>query len=151
VNAVEWELFEQGLADELAGLPAGALVVLFESGEGDGGRYAQFVQRPDRLITEVVANSFLEPGERASAEGELAIVAAGWRPPAPSEGRENWWTDLAWPASSEQYLALAGMVATALRDGYGIADPGGFRYRAWNEKKGNDPIDLPRLGLARRT
>ncbi|MBC6469161.1 TNT domain-containing protein [Actinomadura alba] len=44
---------------------------------------------------------------------------------------------------------MAGMVVTALRDGYGIADPGEFRYRAWNEKKGNDPFDLPRLGLPR--
>jgi hypothetical protein len=41
------------------------------------------------------------------------------------------------------------MVVTALREGYGIADPGEFRYRAWNEKKGNDPFDLLRLGLPR--
>jgi hypothetical protein len=32
----------------------------------------------------------------------------------------NWWTRLAWPATTEQYRTVAGMIVTALRDGYGI-------------------------------
>lgn len=146
---MEWESFAEALAEELAVLPAGALIVISEPGDGLTGRYAQFVQETDRLVAEVVADSVLEPKQRVSAEGERAITSAGWRPPDRPAGRENWWAELAWPASARQYQALAGMVVTAMRDGYGIPDPGGLRYRAWNEKKGNDPFDLPRLGLPR--
>jgi hypothetical protein len=96
----------------------------------------------------VVAGSFLEDPVRASEDGERIIAAAGWRPPEPSAGHENRWTALPWPASTQRYLDLARMVVTALRDGYGISDPGVLHYQAWNDTTGQD-LDLPRLGLPR--
>lgn len=148
MSAVEWETFAQGLAEELTVLPAGALVVISEPGEGSRphDRYAQFAQETDRLTAELVGNSYVLEDKRASEEGERAIAAAGWRP-GPAD-HPNWQAELAWPASSRQYQALAEMVVTGLRDGYGIADLGEFRYQAWNEKSGED-IELPRLGLPR--
>jgi hypothetical protein len=32
------------------------------------------------------------------------------------------------------------MIVTALRDGYGIPDPGVMRYDAWNENTGDDIV-----------
>lgn len=42
------------------------------------------------------------------------------------------------------------MAIVALRDGYGISNPDGWWYRAWNERTGNEAIELPRLGLPRK-
>jgi hypothetical protein len=146
---VEWEAFAQGLADELPALPAGGLLVISEPGDPGRSRYTQFAQGTDELAAYVVANAFLDESARASEAGERVIAEAGWRPPAPHEGHDNWWTILPWPATAQHYLDLARMVAVALRDGYGITDPGAFRYQAWNEKTGQD-LDLPRLGLPAR-
>lgn len=148
--SVEWDAFAQGLVDALPRLPAGGLLVIAEPEDPERsqyGRYTQFAQGADALDAYVVVNSFLEEPARASEDGERIIAAAGWRPPEPSAGHENWWTRLAWPATTEQYRTVAGMVVTALRDGYGIPDPGVMRYKAWNENTGAD-IELPLLGLA---
>lgn len=144
--SVEWDAFAQGLADELANLPAGGLLVISESGEPKRSRYTQFAQGADELTAYVVVNAFLDEQVRASEAGERLIAATGWRPPEPNEGHDNWWTILPWPATAQQYLNLARMVVVALRDGYGIADPGAFRYQAWNEQTGQH-LDLRRLGL----
>ena len=144
---MEWDVFGQVLAEELVKLPAGALLVISESGEPKQSRYVQFAQSPSELTAYVVVNSFLKEPARASVKGERTIVAAGWHPPEPSAGHDNWWRTLTWPATAEQYRMLAGMVVTALRDGYGLLDPGALRYQAWNEDTGVD-IELPRLGLA---
>ncbi|GLZ03003.1 hypothetical protein Acsp03_04700 [Actinomadura sp. NBRC 104412] len=139
-----WEEFASGLAEELAGLPAGALLVVSEPDER--GRYAQFSQGDAELVAYVVVNSWLPEPARATREGERAIARAGWNEPLPP-GHENWWRTLSWPASSRQYRDLADSVVTALRDGYGIAGPDGWTYQAWNERTGDD-LELPRLGLA---
>lgn len=147
---MDWEAFAQGLVDALADLPAGGLLVIGEPEKPEQpqyGRYTQFAQSTDALDAYVVVNSFLEEPARASEEGERVIAAAGWHPPEPNAGHENWWTRLLWPATAEQYRAVTGMVVTALRDGYGIPDPGVLRYKAWNENTG-DGIELPLLGLA---
>ena len=144
-----WEALAQGLADVLPDLPAGGLLVISEAGDASRSRYAQFAQGTAELLGYVVVNSFLEAQVRASEEGERLIVEAGWRPPEPNLGHDNWWTSLPWPATAARYAELGRMVVTGLRDGYRIADPGAFRYQAWNEQTGED-LDLPRLGLPRR-
>jgi hypothetical protein len=146
---MEWEAFTQGLAHELANLPAGGLLVISEFGEPDRSRYTQFVQGTDELLAYIVVNSFLHEQARASDDGERIIAEAGWYPPEPAQGHDNWWVTLSWPATAQEYLNLAQMVVTGLRDGYGIADPAIFRYQAWNEQTGQD-LDLPNLGLSRR-
>ncbi|GAA4059366.1 TY-Chap domain-containing protein [Actinomadura miaoliensis] len=144
---MDWEAFTVGLAEELANLPAGALVVILEPVETDRQRYVQFAQSSTELFAYVVVNSFLERDEvRATPRGEEVIMDAGWR--CPEGMHENWWQELRWPASSRQYRDLARAIAIALRDGYRIGDISHWRYRAWNEETG-DLIELPKLGLAR--
>jgi hypothetical protein len=144
--SVEWNTLVQGLAGELANLPAGGLLVISEFGEPKLSRYAQFAQGTDELLAYVVHNSFLDEQARASEDGERVITEAGWRRPDPDQGHDNWWRDLPWPATAQEYRDVAQMVATALRDGYGIADPGVFHYQAWNEQTGQDLV-LPELRL----
>jgi hypothetical protein len=144
-----WDTFAGGLADELPNLPAGGLLVVSETGEASRSRYAQFAQGTAELVGYVVVNSFLEGQARASEQGERVIMQAGWRPPDPGLGHDNWWTALPWPAPAARYADLGRMVVVALRDGYGLTGPERLRYQAWNEQTGED-IDLPRLGLPRR-
>jgi hypothetical protein len=146
---MEWDDVARGLADELPNLPAGALLVLAEAGETARSRYAQFAQGTTELVGYVVVNSFIEAPARASEEGERVIAETGWRRPEPNLGHDNWWMSLPWPATSARYAELGRMVVTALRDGYRIADPGAFRYQAWNEQTSED-LDLPQLGLPRQ-
>lgn len=147
---MDWAAFAAGLAEELADLSAGTLVVVREAGREIGqARFAQFVQEDDELAAEVVTNEFLEPQFRASSAGEDVIRRAGWRVPAPHEGHDVWWFTLPWPATSTQYKQLSLMVVKALRDGYEIDDTTLWCYRAWNERKGNESVELPRLGLPR--
>jgi hypothetical protein len=145
---VDWTAFAAGLAEELADLPVGTLVVIREADREIGrARFAQFVQEDDGLAAEVVTNDALESEFRASSAGEEVIRQAGWHDPAPLEGYDVWWYTLPWPASGTQYRELSLMVVTAVRYGYGIDDTTPWCYRAWNERKGNEPVELPGLGL----
>ncbi|MFC4913242.1 TY-Chap domain-containing protein [Actinomadura gamaensis] len=144
---MDWQTFAAELADDLAALPAGALLVISE--RDDGGRFAQFAQDDDGLVAYVCDNTYLAPDDQASPEARQVIAAAGWNAPDPRQGHEDWWYRLPWPASSAAYRRLTDMIAAAFRDGYGIASPDGWNYRAWNEREGNDPIELRRLSLVR--
>ncbi|MFD0692097.1 TY-Chap domain-containing protein [Actinomadura fibrosa] len=138
---MDWETFADALAEDMATLAAGALVVISEPGES--GRYVQFAQDDDQLDVDVVGNAFLDDSSRASVEGEQKISLAGWT--APNAEYENWTLQLGWPASHVEYRALTEKMVVALRDGYGIASPETWRYRAWNDRKGNRPFRLVRL------
>jgi type III secretion system-like peptide-binding chaperone len=142
VTAAGWDGFAGALATALAGLPAGALVVVTERDAGAAARYAQFSQTATELTAEVVEGGRLPAERQASEAGEAAIAAAGWRPPEPGAGRENWWRRLPWPATADGYRQLAGAVVAALRDGYGVAGPDALGYRAWIRDTGAD-LDLP--------
>ena len=146
-DGLEWEAFAQALAAELAELPAGALVVISER---NGDRFAQFAQNAGSLYAELSGREPPAGGPpRVSPEGERVILKAGWRSPAERRDRiGNYWTELAWPASWQKYRELADRVVTGLRDGQGVALPD-LHYRAWNSRKGNRDLDLPRLGLPR--
>jgi hypothetical protein len=137
-----WDAFAGSLAAALAGLPAGALVVVAERDAGASARYAQFSQAAAELVAEVVDSGRLPAERQASEGGEAAIAAAGWRAPEPGAGRDNWWRRLPWPATAGDYRELAGAVVAALRDGYGVAGPEALGYRAWLRDTGAD-LDLP--------
>ncbi|MFD0692100.1 TY-Chap domain-containing protein [Actinomadura fibrosa] len=143
MSTVDWGSFADGLAEDLVTLAAGALVVISEPGEPGWRRYVQFSQQDDRLHAEVVANAFLDESSRTSAEGEQKISQAGWT--APKVAHDNWTSELAWPASHADYRVLTEKIVLALRDGYGITSPESWRYRAWNDRKGNRPFRLARL------
>ncbi|MBO2465247.1 TY-Chap domain-containing protein [Actinomadura violacea] len=145
---IDWHGFAGHLAEELARLSAGTLVVIHEAErEIEASRAIQFVQEDARLIAELSHNDYLDPDVWATPAGEEAIRELGWRPPARELGRDNWWDTLDWPATAAQYRELATKAVLGLRDGYRISSEAPFYYHAWNERRGNEPVDLPLLGL----
>ncbi|PXX66595.1 hypothetical protein DFR70_103344 [Nocardia tenerifensis] len=143
-----WDEFAAGLAEELAGLSAGAVVIIAESTPAtEVARYAQFRQFDDMLTAELCGDRWLEEAVQADEAGNRLIADAGWRPPE-FDHVGNWWHEWPWPMSSAEYGQVAAMVVTGLRDAYGIAEPAALAYRAWNENTGNSPIELPMLGLS---
>ncbi|NEW39046.1 hypothetical protein GV794_17255 [Nocardia cyriacigeorgica] len=143
-----WTEFAEGLAEELADLPAGAVVKIVEPGPAP--RYAQFRQLDDELWAELVGDHWLAPAARAGSTGGRLIVEAGWHAPDADHGH-NWWVEWPWPQSSARYRQLTSMVVTGLRDGFGIAAVSDLSYVAWNENVGNCALDLPGLGLPRHS
>jgi hypothetical protein len=150
VPVTEWDGFTAGLADELLRFGGGSVLVVEEPGEPARSRFAQFFYRSnartggvdnDRLVAEVVNGQVLEEPVRPTEDGERAIGGAGW---GPLDEGVPYRYSLAWPATSGQYGDVAHKVVTALRDGYGIADPSGLVYRAWGPE---GRLELPGLGL----
>ncbi|WP_433523854.1 TY-Chap domain-containing protein [Nocardia pseudovaccinii] len=142
-----WGEFTERLADQFASLPAGAVVSIRERvPNSDRRRYAQFFQTDTELCAELPGPDMLDPEVRADATGLSLIADLGWQPPA---GRDdyNWSYNLAWPALRADYRRLATMIASGLRDAFGIATPAQLTYKAWNENKGNADLALPLLGL----
>ncbi|CAM4518005.1 hypothetical protein NONI108955_40885 [Nocardia ninae] len=144
-----WEELADGLAEELAGLPAGAVVIIAEAAPtSEVARYAQFRQFDDILAAELGGDRWLEPAVQAGEKGNELIANAGWQPPD-FDHVGNWWIESPWPLASADYRRLASMVVTGLRDAYRISEPSALAYRAWNENAGNSPMELPSLGLSR--
>ncbi|WP_433201593.1 TY-Chap domain-containing protein [Nocardia sp. CA-107356] len=144
---IGWDEFAERLADQLASLPAGAVVSIRERVPNpDRRRYAQFFQTDTELCAELPGPDMLDPEVRANAAGLRHIADLGWRAPA---GRDdyNWSYHLAWPALRADYHTLATMITSGLRDAFGIATPEQLTYTAWNENKGNADLALPLLGL----
>ncbi|MBF6332780.1 TY-Chap domain-containing protein [Nocardia transvalensis] len=143
----DWTEFSAGLAEELATLPAGALVVITEADKPAGNcRYTQFRQTDDLLEAQLTGDTYLSPESRPSGPGRQRIIDAGWQQPD-SRHTDNWWIELPWPITTALYRQLADMVVTGLRDGFGITDPTTLVYDAWNDRAGNRRLPLPRLGL----
>lgn len=143
----EWSEFTEGLTETLATLPSGAAVIIAEPGPwSDRVRFTQFFQYDAFVHAELPGDRWLDPAVQAGPDGGRMLVDDGWREPHADFGW-NWWTELLWPARSDQYRRLASMMVTALRDVFGIPDPDGLEYYAWNENAGNAPLELPRLGL----
>ncbi|MFF2087775.1 hypothetical protein ACFVVM_28690 [Nocardia sp. NPDC058176] len=140
-----WTTLADGLAQELAGLPAGAIVTIVESRPDRTARFAQFVQSEDALAAELVDDDALDVPLRAGDSGTTVIRALGWH--ERDRYHENWWLELPWPATSADYRRLADMVVRGFGEGFGLPGPDTFVYDAWNERTGNSPIELPLLGL----
>ncbi|MFI6777027.1 TY-Chap domain-containing protein [Nocardia sp. NPDC050412] len=142
-----WDEFTDRLANQLAVLPAGAIVSIRERVPNpDRRRYAQFYQTDTKLYAELPGPGMLDPEVRADAAGLEYIADLGWQPPI---GRDsyNWSFNVAWPAPRAEYHRLAAMITSGLRDAFGIAAPAQLTYTAWNENKGNADLALPLLGL----
>ncbi|MFJ4840621.1 TY-Chap domain-containing protein [Streptomyces sp. NPDC088746] len=140
-----WDGFSEGLAEQLASLPAGSVLIIRESGQT--GRYAQFLQSDERVGAELVGDHHLAPGLRAGEAGCRLIAEAGWQLPEDTVYGHNWWSELPWPSSSVSYRELARMTVTGLRDGLRITGPQDLVYEAWEQRRGNRSLTLPLLGL----
>ncbi|WP_406265603.1 hypothetical protein OH799_18615 [Nocardia sp. NBC_00881] len=143
----DWTRFAEGLAEELAMLPDGALVVIKESGKPDNEyRYVQFRQTADLLEAQLTGDTYLDAAARPGHAGQRRLIDAGWQYPD-SPHNENWWIELSWPLSTAVDRHLSDMVVIGLRDCFRIPDPDTLIYDAWNQTKGNRRLHMPLLGL----
>ncbi len=142
----DWDQLAERLAEQLAVLPAGAIVKIVAT--GPPYRFAQFAQSSASLEAELIGDEYLDPTDRPTADSREAIIDSGWQAPDPDHVG-NWWIEVPWPVASAIYRQLATMVITGLRDGLAVEQPADLRYEAWNEKAANEPMDLPLLGLHR--
>ncbi|MRH89500.1 hypothetical protein GFY24_18955 [Nocardia sp. SYP-A9097] len=142
----DWDRFEAGLAEELAMLPAGALVTIDTKAPDTEPGFAQFAQFEGKVLAELGAYADLDRDVGLNAPGAPLVLATGWHPPDQSD-RDNWWVELPWPITSAIYRELAAMVVIGLRDAFHVSGPARLVYRAWNSKAGNRPFDLPLLGI----
>ncbi|WP_157163385.1 DUF6301 family protein [Nocardia aobensis] len=144
---LSWDEFGSALAEELAALPVGALVVIDERGES--GRYVQFVHVDDNLYAELMSDRNPALTQVQAPEQCQLIAGLGWRAPGTSpEGNPNWWTELKCPIRTADYRRLAGMAVSGLRDGLGMSSPADLTYRAWNSLDGNLPLEMSGLDIA---
>lgn len=152
-----WDEFRDRLQATLRGLTARCTLIVAAP---DG--YVQFACEADRLYAEAAG-----PGSVGGVAGHGAddpvMLGAGWT--APTRGQPNWSDELALPALTAEYAALADRCVTALRDVQRVTAPGVLGYRAWREPEtqppgvtwpperfdqldpGEDPLPLPGLGL----
>ncbi|MEU0101416.1 hypothetical protein [Streptomyces sp. NPDC006267] len=140
-----WEGFCEGLAEQLASLATGSVLIIREGGRT--GRYAQFAQSDEVLRAELTGDHGLDPALRAGETGGRLIAEAGWEPPQGTVYGHNWQAGLPWPSPANTYRELARMTVTGLRDGFRIVSPRTLVYEAWDERRGNRPLVLPLLGL----
>ncbi|WP_051152721.1 TY-Chap domain-containing protein [Nocardia niigatensis] len=145
----DWNQFEVGLAEELAGLPAGALVTIDTKAPDTEPGFAQFAQSEDKVVAELGAYADLDREAGVNAPGAAVVLAAGWHPPVGSD-RDNWWVELPWPVTSAIYRQLAAMVVIGLKDAFHVSSPTRLVYKAWNSNAGNRRFDLPRLGIEKQ-
>ncbi|OLT32362.1 hypothetical protein BJF79_36235 [Actinomadura sp. CNU-125] len=142
---MQWTEFIETMALEMAGLETGSILIVAEP-KSSGGRYVQCRQLGKQFYAEVVANCFLPDTAHASEEGQRVIADAGWKA-GPEWAEENWSFELNGHKPVSEYRTLATMMATALRDGYGVPDLTGWYCEAWNESNGNEPVELDFLPL----
>lgn len=138
-----WSDFAEGLAETLATLPSGAVVIIAEPGPLRTARGL-----PSSAGT---ARGFMPKSPEASnwLNRALTGLASSQTPVggAPDLTVTRTGGPLPWPATSGDYRPLASMIVTALRDALGIAKPDDLEYHALNENYGNAPIELPLLGI----
>lgn len=144
-----WDGFGEALAEELASLSSGSVLIIREAGQT--GRYAQFLQSDATVGAELAGDHHLDPALRAGEAGGRLIVGAGWQPPVDTVYGHNWSAELPWPSPSAAYRELAGMTVTGLRDGLRITGPQALVYEAWDGRRGNRSLTLPLLGLTPQT
>lgn len=132
-------------------------VFLIVSSRENSRVYVQFAGGADALSAEA-------PGVAVVAGiDEAGLADAGWV--APSVGQPNWSSELPLPALTSEFSVLAERCVVALRDVFGVTDPGQLVYRAWRDAeafpqgvtlypeqiealdKGEDPLEISQLGL----
>ncbi|GAB3634243.1 hypothetical protein GCM10027421_35970 [Microbacterium shaanxiense] len=132
-------------------------VFLIVSSRENSRLYVQFAGRADALYAEAAGPEFVPDADATRLE------SLGWE--RPTSGQPNWSFVLPLPALTSEYSALAERCVVALRDVFGVTDPGQLIYRAWREAeafpqgvtlypeqiealdKGEDPLEMAQLGL----
>jgi hypothetical protein len=157
---MDWLEFRDRLCATLAQVTDRCFLII--SAPGRGG-YVQFAGSEDYVSAEAAGPSFVD-GPGAHTVSNAAMGAVGWA--APSQSQPNWSQSLELPALTAEIAGLADGCVVALRDVFGVVEPGLLTYRAWREPEvqppgvtwsaerfdaldpGEDPLLLPALGLA---
>ncbi|MGO4434152.1 hypothetical protein AB4Y88_12915, partial [Paenarthrobacter sp. RAF9] len=99
--------------------------ILIVASDVEPKRYVQFAREPDRLYAEA-------PGLDVVTDADESVLKVnGWK--APVIEQPNWTSELAVPALTSEYKALADRCVAALRQSYRIDSPKDLCYRAWRE------------------
>lgn len=116
---MSWESFTQGLADRLATLRPGDIMVVSRPAIGGLGHHARFAQHPERLVAEFVS---------VPATSDMPVE--GWAPGM----REGFWRmEQAWPVSPLELRRTAQRAIAALRAAWGELQHDDLRCRTLNE------------------
>jgi type III secretion system-like peptide-binding chaperone len=155
---VTWDEFRDRLQATLRGLTDRCYLIVSAPEHG----YVQFAAAPDELSAEACGPEYTA-GPAAHEADDPTMLAAGWS--APTRSAPNWSAPLQLPALTAEYRALADRCVTALRDVYGVPEPGVLTYQAWRDAEvqppgvtwpperfeqldpGEHPLALPSLGL----
>ncbi|MDR6639031.1 TY-Chap domain-containing protein [Paenarthrobacter nitroguajacolicus] len=118
-----WDAFRDRLATTFRSTSDRDILVVASA--ADPRRYVQFARESDRLYAEA-------PGvEVVTDAGESVLKDNEWK--APVVEQPNWTSELALPALTAEYKALADRCVAALRQSYRINSPEDLCYRAWRE------------------
>ncbi|MEU3010769.1 TY-Chap domain-containing protein [Nocardia asteroides] len=145
-----WTEFAEHLAAELAKLPLGARVIVFEPEPARIRRFVQFARDEDVLSAQLIGDRYLDENRRPTPAGYQAITDGGWNQPDVDNGH-LWWVDFDAPVTAEDWHRAAELAVTGLRDGYTITSPTELAYNAWTDHAGHPDLDLPTLGLPRQS
>jgi hypothetical protein len=141
-----WARFERDLAAVLSTLD-GEVLVLDVKGTA---AYVQLRAKARRFRCEAVSNAFLPPQEQLDDGRISALLALGWRPPAPtsstSGGSPNFSHAFAAPARPDD---VARLLVRTLREVYDVPSPEHLEYTSFDDD-GHRSL-LPSLGIARRS
>lgn len=147
-----WSIFQQRLADHLAGMPDDqTLLLASQSGlddDPDAGSapYVLFKARGGTMLrAEAVSNAYLDRTYALDEAGAQRMAALGWRPPTytpreePDSGSANYWLDV----QRKEGDRVAAMTTRAFREVWSIAHPVFLRVEPVGR---TDPA--PDLGIA---
>ncbi|MEV0333092.1 hypothetical protein [Nocardia sp. NPDC050717] len=145
-----WTAFAEHLSGELAKLPLGARVIIFEPEPARIRRFVQFARDEDVLSAQLIGDRYLDENRRPAPAGYQAITVGGWNQPDVDNGH-LWWVDFDAPVTAEDCHRAAELAVTGLRDGYAITSPTDLAYNAWTDRAGHPDLDLPTLSLNRQS
>lgn len=138
-----WDEFDLALAEVLGRIDDGTRLIIQSADTPQF--YVQCALNFDQPLTlEAVSDLYLTEGLRRGAAGAAALTAMGWEPPRDTPG--NWWNEIDWPGTSSELLDGARRITAALRDVFGVVDPGGLSYTAWREPD-QAPLEFPTLEI----
>ena len=144
-----WPSFHERLTETLQTMEEDQFLIVMVKGSN---RYVQFAaQGFYGMRAETVADTYLEPAERLTAE-EIAILGVlGWGQPTSGpgatpqddpDGSPNYFREWTPPAD---YAEIAALAVRTLLEIHDVAHPGWLTYNAF-DAEGNE-IHLPDLGL----
>ncbi|MEO5877914.1 MAG: hypothetical protein ABIQ26_23215 [Streptosporangiaceae bacterium] len=137
--SMDWDGFSERLAAELAALDPQMVLVVHRRTQGS--HYVQAFRTGSALRAEAVSSAVLSTELKFDPQVEDRLADLGWQTPAP---HANWSYDLDAEATPGQFRRLARMMAIALREVQGTAEPAELAYEAF---RGSTFLALTELGI----